>query len=66
MNKSVCRVMASVAGLAVLAMTATLAPAYAENAMAPDAGCALPSEPEGIPAVLDAAITGPADKDRAA
>ena len=33
-------------------------------AQAPDAGCALPSEPEGIPAALDAAITGPADKDR--
>jgi hypothetical protein len=32
---------------------------------APDASCALPSEPEGIPAALDAAITGPADKDRA-
>src|SRR5882757_3042360 len=32
---------------------------------APDAGCALPSEPESIPAALDAAITGPADKDRA-
>jgi hypothetical protein len=31
----------------------------------PDAGCELPSEPEGIPAALDAAITGPADKDRA-
>jgi len=30
-----------------------------------DAGCALPSEPQGIPAALDAAITGPADKDRA-
>jgi len=29
------------------------------------AGCALPSEPEGIPAALDAAISGPADKDRA-
>src|SRR5205085_8175092 len=27
--------------------------------------CALPSEPNGIPAALDAAITGPADKDRA-
>src|SRR5262249_26870214 len=41
--------------------------ALAGNAMAqaPDAGCALPSEPEGIPAALDAAITGPADKDRA-
>jgi len=34
-------------------------------ALAPDAGCALPSEPEGIPAAIDAAITGPADKDRA-
>jgi hypothetical protein len=34
-------------------------------AQAPDAGCALPSEPEGIPAAVDAAITGPADKDRA-
>ena len=34
-------------------------------AQAPDAGCALPSEPQGIPAALDAAITGPADKDRA-
>jgi hypothetical protein len=31
---------------------------------APDAGCALPLE--GIPAALDAAITGPADKDRPA
>ena len=31
----------------------------------PDAGYALPLEPEGIPAALDAAITGPADKDRA-
>jgi hypothetical protein len=35
------------------------------TAQAPDAGCALPSEPKGIPAALDAAITGPADKDRA-
>jgi hypothetical protein len=34
-------------------------------AQAPDAGCALPSEPEGIPAAIDAAITGPMDKDRA-
>src|SRR5262245_31741562 len=44
-----------------------LAGALAGHAMAqaPDAGCALPSEPEGIPAALDAAITGPADKDRA-
>ena len=67
MNRSVCRVIASVAGLTVLAMTATLADALVGKAMAqaPDADCALPSEPEGIPAVLDAAITGPADKDRA-
>ena len=44
-----------------------LAGVLAGNAMAqaPDAGCALPSEPEGIPAALDAAITGPSDKDRA-
>ena len=34
------------------------------TAQTPDAGCALPSEPQGIPAALDAAITGPADKDR--
>jgi hypothetical protein len=34
-------------------------------AQTPDAGCALPSEPESIPAALDAAISGPADKDRA-
>ena len=33
-------------------------------AQAPDAGCALPSEPKGIPAAFDAAISGPADKDR--
>jgi hypothetical protein len=47
-------------------MTATPAGALAGSAMAqaPDAGCASPSEPEGIPAALDAAITGPADKDR--
>ena len=44
-----------------------MAGALAGNAMAqaPDAGCALPSEPWGVPAALDAAITGPADKDRA-
>jgi hypothetical protein len=28
------------------------------QAHASDAGCALPSEPKGIPAALDAAITG--------
>src|SRR5579863_1776037 len=46
---------------------AILAGTHARNAMAqaPGAGCALPSEPEGIPAAIDATITGPADKDRA-
>jgi len=34
-------------------------------AQAPDAGCVLPSEPNGIPAAIDAAISWPADKDRA-
>ncbi len=43
-----------------------LAGAFVGSAMAqaPDAGCALPSEPNGIPAVLDAAISCPADRDR--
>lgn len=38
----------------------------AESVEAPqaDAACVLPPEPWGIPAALDAAITGPADKDR--
>jgi hypothetical protein len=34
-------------------------------AQAPDGACALPAEPGAIPAAIDAAITGPADKDRA-
>src|SRR6516162_6943138 len=53
--------------LRTLLSATILAGALAGNAMAqaPDASCALPSEPEGIPAALDAAITGPADKDRA-
>ena len=34
-------------------------------AQAPDAGCALRAEPADIPAALDAAISGPAEKDRA-
>lgn len=34
-------------------------------AQAPDTACALPKEPKGVPAAIDAAITGPADKDRA-
>jgi len=67
MNRSVCRVMMGVAGLAALGITATLAGAQTDGAMkqAPDAGCALPSEPKGIPAAIDAAISGPADKNRA-
>jgi hypothetical protein len=53
--------------LRTLFLATILAGALAGSAMAqaPDAGCALPSEPKGIPAALDAAITGPADKDRA-
>ena len=53
--------------LRTLFLTAILAGSLAGNAMAqaPDTSCALPSEPERIPAALDAAITGPADKDRA-
>ena len=67
MNRSVYGVMASAAGLAVLALAVMRAGALPGNAMtqAPDAGCALPSESDGIPAALDAAITGAADKDRA-
>jgi len=65
--------MMTVAALAVPGLTATLAGAQTRPAaltlnavtQAPDASCALPSDPEGIPAALDAAITGPADKDRA-
>ena len=51
--------------LSTLFAATILAGALAGSAMAqaPDAGCALPSEPKGIPAALDAAITGPADKD---
>ena len=52
--------------LRVPLLATILAGALAGTAMAqaPDAGCALPSEPEGIAAPLDEAITGPADKDR--
>ena len=65
MNRSVCRVMMGITGLAVLGMTATLAVVQTDGAtaQAPDAGCALPSEPKGIPAAIDAAISGPAEKD---
>src|SRR5215471_7991939 len=53
--------------LRALFLATILAGALAGSAMAqaPDAACALPSEPKDIPAALDAAITGPADKDRA-
>jgi hypothetical protein len=53
--------------LRTLFLATILAGALAGRAMAqtPDAGCALPSDPEGIPAAIDAAISGPADKDRA-
>ena len=64
MNRSVWRVLMGITGLAVLGLTANQAGALVGNAPTPDAGCALPSEPEGIPAAFDAAITGPADEDR--
>src|ERR1700716_4648182 len=53
--------------LRTLLLLTILAGALTDTALAqpPDAGCALPSEPKGIPAAIDAAITGPADKDRA-
>ena len=52
--------------LRTLFLATILAGALAGSATAqtPDAGCALPSEPQRIPAALDAAITGPADKNR--
>src|SRR6476661_1239399 len=53
--------------LRTLFLLTILAGALTDSALAqaPDAGCALPSEPKGIPAAIDAAISGPADKDRA-
>src|SRR5215472_2406987 len=48
----------------LLATMLTGALAGSAMAQAPDASCALPSEPEGIPAALDASISGPADKER--
>jgi hypothetical protein len=53
--------------LRALFLATILAGVLAGTAMAqaPDAACALPSEPKDIPAAFDAAITGPADKDRA-
>src|SRR5258708_16463678 len=58
--------MGCVACWGVPGMTETLAGvAGSAMAQARDASWALPSEPGGIPAALDAAISGPADKDRA-
>ena len=53
--------------LRTLLSATILAGALAGTAMAQATGaaCALPSEPNGIPAAIDAAISGPADKDRA-
>jgi hypothetical protein len=55
--------------LRTLFLATMLAGALAGNVMAQaqsaDAACALPAEPKSIPAAIDAAITGPADKDRA-
>src|ERR1041385_4697046 len=53
--------------LRTIFLATILAGALAGNALAltPDAACALPSEIKDIPAALDAAISGPADKDRA-
>jgi hypothetical protein len=53
--------------LRALFLAMILAGALAGSALtqAPDAGCALPSESKDIPAAIDAAITGPPDKDRA-
>ena len=47
---------------ATILLGALAGPAMAQ---APNAGCASPSDPDGIAAAVDAAISGPADKDRA-
>jgi hypothetical protein len=53
--------------LRTLFLLTILAGALTDSALAqtPGTGCMLPSEPKDIPAAIDAAITGPADKDRA-
>ena len=48
----------------LLVTTPVRALAGSVKGQAPDTSCALPAEPERIPAALDAAITGPADRDR--
>src|SRR5258707_8746807 len=64
MSRTVCRGQKM---LRTLFLATILARAFTGSAMAqaPDTSCVLPSEPKGIPAALDAAISGPADKDRA-
>ena len=47
---------------ATILVGALAGPAMAQT---PNAGCALPADPDGIAAAVDAAISGPADKDRA-
>jgi hypothetical protein len=49
--------------ISALILSGTLA--ATARAQSPDAACMLPKEPGAIPAAIDAAITGPADKDRA-
>lgn len=53
--------------LRIFSIVAVLSSALAVGsiARAADTACALPTEPKAIPAAIDAAITGPADKDRA-
>jgi hypothetical protein len=46
-------------------LAGTLAGTPMARAQSADAACSLPAEPGAIPAAIDAAITGPADKDRA-
>lgn len=58
-------VMLGVTALALLGTTAAPVGTFAESVPAADSGCVLPSEPWDVPAALDSAITGPADKDRA-
>ena len=58
-------VMLGVTALALLGTTAAPVGTFAESVPAADSGCVMPSEPWGVPAALDSAITGPADKDRA-
>lgn len=47
------------------AIILTVALTATTTVLAQDADCALPSEPNGIPAAIDAAVSGPADRDRA-